>query len=114
MSKEFNREELLKRRILEQYPTIPQFLRHVGFSSQKIISPVVNRTGEYLYVCDILGLDPYTLDYRNDYESTGVSVIENKLLHSYLTLNMQGRKKIMEIMADLNEMGKYRRKEKTL
>lgn len=110
MDKEFDRETKLMRRILERYPSVRLFMRHIGFQPHKRITNTISYANEYLYVCDRLGVDPYTLEWMNRMESNGISITENKLLHAYMSLNANGRDKVMEILRDLNEMPKYRRK----
>lgn len=106
---DLRREDLLKIEILKQYPSIALFLRHAGYTGHKDIATVANKVDDYLHVCEILDVDPFTLERMNSYEPAGVSITENRLLHGYMKLNKNGRKVLMEMLDDLGEMGKYRR-----
>lgn len=103
-----NKEEKLKRAIIEQYGSIRSFSKEVSIPSSTITSALDKGIGgmsvdKVIAICDKLNLDIKTFDVlsRNDGEH------KIKIISNYEKLNDLGKEKLVEYSNDLVENPKY-------
>ena len=105
--------EILKKEILTQYRSLRQFAIEMEIPYSTLVTALERGIegmayGTVIRMCDKLKLNP--IDFTSLERDTSVSeqLLENRVMQYYVTLNSEGRSKIMDIMKDYSEIVKYR------
>ena len=107
-----NKAEILKTEILRQYKSIRQFAMEMKIPYSTLVTALDRGIegmayGTVIMMCEKLNLNPVDFTPLEEGAPLGTQIIENRVMQDYIRLNKVGRKKILEMMADLVLLEKY-------
>ena len=105
--------EVLKKEILRQYRSVRQFAMDMEIPYSTLVTALERGIegmayGTVIKMCDKLSLNPVDFTSLERDASLGAHLLENRVMQNYMKLNQVGRDRILEIMEDLSEIGKYK------
>ena len=107
--------EILKKEILTKYRSVRQFALEMSIPYSTLVTALERGIdgmayGTVIRICDKLNLNP--VDFSSLEETAGLSeqILENRVMADYMNLNQNGKDRILEIMADMAQLDKYRSK----
>lgn len=105
--------EILKKEILSQYKSVRQFALKMGIPYSTLVTTLDRGVegmayGTVIKICDKLSLNPVDFSSVENGVVLGEKILENKVLHLYVSLNKKGRTRILEMMDDYAHLEKYR------
>lgn len=109
--------EILKKEILRQYRSVRQFAMEMEIPYSTLVTALERGIegmayGTVIRMCDKLSLNPVDFTSLERDASLGAKLLENRVMHSYLKLNQEGRDKFMDLMEDFLLIDKYKAKGK--
>lgn len=105
--------EILKKEILRQYRSVRQFAMDMEIPYSTLVTALERGIegmayGTVIKMCDKLTLNPVDFTSLERDTSLGAHLLENRVMQNYMKLNQTGRERILELMDDFAEIGKYK------
>ena len=105
--------EILKAEILKQYKSVRQFAIDMEIPYSTLVTALDRGIegmayGTVIRICDKLSLNPVDFSSLEKGEVLGEKLLENRVMQYYIQLNKRGRKKILEMMEDYDQLDKYK------
>ena len=112
MSEGMSKAEILKAEILQQYKSVRQFAIELSIPYSTLVTALDRGIegmayGTVMRLCERLNLNPVDFSPLEKGTDLGERIIENRVMQQYTRLNKQGRKKVLDYMADMNEISRY-------
>ena len=108
-----SKAELLRNEIMRQYRSVRAFAISMGIPYSTLVTALERGIdgmayGTVIKMCDKLGLNPVDFSPLESESVMSAQFLENRVMQSYLKLNMEGRARILDLMEDFSQIEKYR------
>lgn len=107
--------EILKKEILTQFRSVRQFSMEMNIPYSTLVTALDRGIdgmayGTVIKICEKLSLNPVDFSSLERDASLGALLLENRVMQNYLSLNQEGREKVLELMEDFAQLDKYKAK----